>query len=216
VIRAIIFDFDGVIVDSETEKFKTLKKILKDYNIVLRENAFKHILGKKTGVFLNEEFPELSQQEKENIIQERREHTKEKLPLIPGITALLTTLYDKYLIALVTGSEKNSVERILKENNLTQFFNQIITGEQFSSSKPDPECYNIALKKMRVQPSEAIIIEDSPSGILAGKNAGCCVFALTTSQARKYLHHADKIFDSHDEIHQYLQTDLNIRDAKKF
>jgi beta-phosphoglucomutase len=119
--------------------------------------------------------------------------------------------YGKYKIALTTGSGKNIVERTLKEYDLAQFFEYIVTGEQYASSKADSECITLTLKKLHVHPSEAIIIEDSPPGIQAGKTAGCRVFALTTNLPKKDLQQADKIFDSHDEIRQFLLAKPNTR-----
>jgi len=122
---------------------------------------------------------------------------------------LLKQLYKRYRLAITTGSPKEVVMPILKKNTIDKHFVVFVTGEQFNTSKPNPECYTLTLKKLRIKPSEAIIIEDSGAGITAGKSAGCKVFALKNRYNGAQITHADRIFNNHKEISSYFKTQLH-------
>jgi len=83
---------------------------------------------------------------------------------------------------------------------MRKYFNVIISGESFKSSKPNPECYRITLDKLGFLPSETVIVEDSTTGIEAGKSMGCRVFAIKNYYGEKELSKADKIFKNHEHI----------------
>lgn len=208
MIKGIIFDLDGVVIESERKRFKDLKKVLKKYSYKLNKNDFKKLIGKKTGFFLEERFPEMTKKTRDSIIEERKSILKKtinEIKLIPGILPLLNYLKSKkYRIALVTGA--SSAEKIIKEKKIRNFFDVLISGKDFKKSKPDPESYLLALKKMKLKPEEAVIIEDSLAGIEAAKNAKCKVFALQTYFSKKELSKAGKQFKNHYDILRYIKS----------
>jgi beta-phosphoglucomutase-like phosphatase (HAD superfamily) len=93
------------------------------------------------------------------------------------------------------------VAKTLQENSIT--FDVVVTGEEFVSSKPHPESYNLALHKVDLCPQEVLIIEDSPAGIEAGKQAGCKVIGLRTYQDD--LSYADWQCDNHHQVLELLK-----------
>lgn len=95
------------------------------------------------------------------------------------------------------------INKILDLNNLNEF-DIIVSGEEFNSSKPDPECYSITLKKLKLKPEEVIIVEDSPAGIQAAKSLGIKVFGLGTYFDKKTLD-VDPFFLDHTEILNYIK-----------
>lgn len=206
-MKTFIFDFDGVIIETERVRFKTVQKLLENLNKNISEERFVSFIGKKTATFLKESFPELPEKVIEDITNKRRELNGDPsvFPLIKGIVELLSYLKkEKANIAITTGSSYTFVKAVLEYYNLTKFFSVVVCGEDFSSSKPDPECFEITLNKLKVE--QAIIIEDSPAGIKAGKEVDCEVFGLKTYFSEKDLSLANEVFHNHLEILEFIKS----------
>jgi HAD superfamily hydrolase (TIGR01509 family) len=208
MIKAIIFDFDGVIVDSEKKKFNDLQQILHNMNFNLKKTDFIEMMGKKTGAFLSLKFPEMNQAEIKKITELRRERLflNPNIKLIPGVKDLLEFIkLNKIKTTITTGSTKNLVKKVIEIKGIKNYFDIIIAGEDFKETKPSPECYNLTLKKLNLNPSEVIIIEDSIAGVKASKSANCRVFGLMTYLNKVELRDADKVFANHFEILDYFK-----------
>jgi HAD superfamily hydrolase (TIGR01509 family) len=209
MLKGIIFDFDGVIADTEKKKFEDIKKILSKNNLKIVQSDFPDFIGKKTDFYIKQKFPNLPKDKLNKILAERKKlqfKNLKKNKLLPGIILLLKYIKsEKYKIALVTGSKKRFVKKILIMYNILKYFDAIITGEDFKTSKPNPECYKKALKKTGLKPSEVIIIEDSPAGISAGKRINAKVFAVETYLDKTKFNMADKSFKNSFEILKSLK-----------
>ena len=173
-----------------------MKRLLDTEGYNLKEASFDTFIGKKTAAFLKEQFPEMNQETREKIAKERR-IVQQEAQLIPAIEEFLSSL-PKLHFGIVTGTSSAVVKKTLKKYALTDYFQTIIGGEDFISSKPDPECYLLALKRSGLKASETIIIEDSPAGVRAGKAAGCQVWGLLTSVEK--LPEADKSFIDYQKM----------------
>lgn len=209
MLKAIVFDFDGVILDTELDRFAELKRELKFYGYTLHKRHLLSLLGKKTKEFLKENFPQLSDEIMRQIADKRRQSITQnaiRLNLMPGIEDLAKYLALHYQLAITTGSLREIAKKVLEHYHLSKYFRLIVAGEDFKTSKPDPECYLLTLKKLDLRPSEAIIIEDSEAGITAAKKAGCRVFALQNRYNKGQIIDADKIFKSHNEILNYFKS----------
>lgn len=213
MIKGIIFDFDGVIVDTESKKFKDMQKILLNQDIKLNNKLFNDFVGKKTRFFIKEQYPKISSTQLEKIIEERRKLQYQEIKknkLINGIKELLIFLKEqKVKMCIATGSERDFVEKILNANEIRQYFDFLVTGEDFKTSKPDPECFVKAISKMNLADEQILIIEDSPAGIDATNSLGIRVFAVETYLKKKELEKADMTFKDHFEIMEYLKSQLN-------
>ena len=207
MLKAVIFDFDGVIVDSETKKFNDLTFVLKEYNLHINFNDFQNFIGKKRGFFLKQKF-DLPDNKIRKIMENIRNLDMVNIKnykLIKGIKELLIFLYSKKIkIVITTGSKKLFVQKILEEYNLTKYFDFIISGELFIKSKPDSECYQITMDKLEINHKDCVIIEDSIAGVLAAKKTNIPVWGLTTYYTNNELK-ADKFFKDHAELLNYLQ-----------
>ncbi len=210
MIKAVIFDMDGVIFDTEHKRFADLKRLLKMHGLILKASHFKELLGKKSDVFVKEVFPSCPMEFCKEIAIERRElqyHNLKGGRLIKGMPELLRHVkLEGYKTALVTGSKRQIVNRLLEMYLLRRYFDIIITGEDYKSTKPNPECYRLALKKTGARPKEALVIEDAPNGIAAAKKLGCRVFGLKTYLSNKELKEADRVFGTPKEIQKYLKA----------
>ncbi|MFH1506587.1 MAG: HAD family phosphatase [archaeon] len=208
MIKAMIFDFDGVIVDTENKKIRDLRKVLGRYEYAMEIGL--SLLGKKTEKYLSKKFPEVPKNLIEKIVKERREIQYEdfgQYKLIRGLRDLLEFLKSKKLaIAITTGSEREFVNKLLEVNSLTRYFDLIIAGEDFKSSKPNPECYAVTLSRIGLKPSEVLIIEDSLAGIEAAKKLEIKVFAVRTYLDEQELSIADKVFRNHVDVLDFLKN----------
>ncbi len=213
MLKAIIFDFDGVIVNTEDKKFNNLQKIMQRYGYDLPSHVFEECVGQKTSYFVRRYFPNIDEVTLNKIIDERRTcflNNIDKIKLISGAKPLIKYLHQNYRLAIATGSSIKVVKPILKFNSLDNYFNLIVANEDVTTSKPDPECYLYALKKLNLTSKEAIIIEDAEAGVLAGKKAGCRVFAIKNHYNQQKLNSADRIFNNHKEILDYFKKNNNL------
>lgn len=177
-IKAVIFDMDGVILDSETISWKTWDITGKEFNLGNIEKIksmcmganradtctiLRSIYGKD---FNSEAFLERTSQlffEIEN---------KEGIPLMPYVKETLEYLSKKYTLALASSTRATSVHRQLEAAGVKHFFKTITTGDMVTHSKPDPEIYKIACSSVGMKTSECAAIEDSFNGIRSAAAAG--------------------------------------------
>lgn len=212
MLKAVIFDFDGTIVDSEKKRFEDLKAVLKERDLELNNKEFHHMEGETTLQFLKEDFPTLSEQERKAISEARRERERKTLhhiPLIPGVKELWTWLKQNNItIAIATGSVRELVENILNHHQLQNVPDLIVPGEEMTVSKPDPQIYQLTLDKLNISPKEAIVIEDALTGITAAKAAGCKAYGVCTYVPPEAFTEADGCFQDHHGVLAFLKKSL--------
>jgi len=209
---AVIFDFDGVIVGSERMRFSQLKRLLRPKNLYLKKSDFKNMVGKRTTAFLKERFgKKLTLKEVIEIAENRRVeelvYLKKHTKLISGVKPLIKLLRTRGIkLAVATGSRRKIVNTVLRRSGLLNYFDVLITGEDFESSKPNPEVYKLALAKLKTSAKNTVVIEDSPAGVLAAKRAGISCIAITTTQPKMNLKKADIVANSFKEISKLFVT----------
>lgn len=183
--KALIFDMDGVLVDSETCYLNLIREFLKmngkepDEQELLRlvgadeRESLAYICtfwkeeksGEQIKLLLADYFSEHRPSYKELLFEETVEVIKE-------------LSYRKYILALASSSSMEAIEEMLEDTGLKSYFSILVSGEIFPKSKPDPEIYRYTMKKLGLRKKECLIIEDSEYGIAAGKAAGVEVAAV--------------------------------------
>jgi len=207
-LRAVILDMDGVVIDGMPyhqrawkEAFATAGIEVTDTDIYLKEGMDQM----ETVVQISrEKGVSLSNQDMNKVIalKNRILNSIFKIRLIPGSTKFVSRLKRLgFRLALVTGTEKNVVERVLREEAaLKGIFNVVVTAETVKRKKPDPEPYLKAVELLEIEKGHCLVIENSPAGIASAKRAGLTCLALTTSLPENYLREADCIFHSLEEV----------------
>ena len=204
--KAVIFDMDGVITDTMPFHFKAWEKIFKKegLNVSRREIYLRE--GQPGNITIKEIFRdrglELTPDVLSRILLSKEEKFKKTFcrRFIRGSRPFIHKLKKEgFLLALVTGTARHEVKKILPKK-LMSLFNASITGDEVKHGKPDPEPYLIALKKLGIRSIEAIVLENAPFGILSAKNASLRCIALETSLPRRYLKGADYIFSSYKRL----------------
>ena len=183
--KAIIFDMDGVLVDTESVYLNNFRSFLRNHGKKVNEE----LLLKSVGADSRMTWRCLaSMWGTEGATEEIRELFHKEYPdgtinyrecLFPGIKELLGKLKTQgYCVALASSTRRKEIERMLGENDLHEYFEVIVSGEDFKESKPNPEIYSHTCAELHLSPEECIVVEDSNYGIRAGKAAGMKVIAI--------------------------------------
>ncbi len=192
-IRAVLFDFDGVIADTEplydlfwNDAANRYKIGIPCFASRIKGTIMPHILATYFSGHTEAE-RQLLQQECD-IFEENMFYVE-----IAGAKAFIHKLRLQNIpIALVTSSKTSKIERALAQLSLEQTFNTIVTADRIIKGKPDPYCYQLAARELNVSPDECLVLEDSLAGIAAGTAAGMKVIGLSTTLTEDKL--KEKVF----------------------
>ncbi|NQX63471.1 HAD family hydrolase [Paenibacillus qinlingensis] len=178
-IRALIFDFDGTILDTETAWYEAFREAYLEHEVELTLEMYGQCIGTSLHVFDPYEYliTELKLPLDRNAFRDNvHGRHSEKMAhegIRPGILAYLTAAKELGLrIGLASSSKRAWIETYLAQLGIGDYFETIRTAEDVALVKPHPELYQLALKDLGVQPDEAIAIEDSPNGARAAAAAG--------------------------------------------
>ena len=210
MIKTVIFDMDGVIVDTEPVHRYAYYKQFSELNIEVSEEMYTSFTGfstRNTFQTLKQHFPSIPH-EVEDLIQRKRSifndafDTKEDLYLLEGVEDLIKDLHASGIqLILASSASQVTIERVFTRFNLHQYFSHIVSGEDFPQSKPNPAIF-IHAASLSIAPKEnCIIIEDSTNGVKAAKGAGIfCVGYNSLHSNMQDLDEADLIINNFNEL----------------
>jgi len=183
--KAVIFDMDGLMIDSERATFECYKKILAETNRTMSIDFYKSFLGRHRdvcGKILQEEYGEgndIMEMPKQVHIMLDKVFKEEGVPLKQGLIEILTYLkQNRYKTIVATSSDRERVDTILEQSRLTGYFDGSVCGDEVAKSKPNPEIFLKACDKAGCKPCEAYVLEDSEMGIEAAFAAGIDCIAV--------------------------------------
>ncbi len=208
-LRAVIFDLDGILADSEPWWNEIDSKLLAEYGVIYRGEYHREVLG--VSYRLAVEFYKKAfglSASIEELMRRRGEIATEffanRVGLFPSTKRTLERLRDmKVRLAIATSSVSASARPFLDRHGLTPFFDGIVTGDEIERGKPDPDIYLRAAKKLGIGADACLVIEDALSGIAAGRAAGMRVAAIPDRRfvdARDYEKEADYVLGNLSEI----------------
>ena len=215
MIKAIIFDMDGLMIDSERVTFECYQERLKDMNLTMDEEFYKTLLGKPIkGIYqrfydvYGNDFPI------ENVIQDVHQLMAERfetegVPVKKGLVELLHYLKDNnYKTIVATSSNRDRVDKILAQAKITEFFDDSICGDEVTKGKPNPEVFLKSCQKLGVNVDEAIVLEDSEAGIQASYDANIKVICIPDMKypENQYEEKTFKILKDLTEVTAYLKS----------
>jgi len=207
MIKAIFFDFNGVIIDDETIQMNAYKEVLSGHEIALTEELYWGALGMDDRTFVRSMFERAKKPLSDPLLEEvmvaktdLHRQMIEELPLFPGVLNFLKSASREFQLGLVSMANLDEVGYVFQRANLTPLFTVIITAEDASVCKPAPECYLAGLMKLnekrqhdRMLPllaSECLAIEDSPPGIQSARAAGMKTMGVTNTVSEGALREA--------------------------
>ncbi len=210
VIKAVIFDMDGVIVDSEPAHYKVFMEHTKSkWGLTISDEEYNTFIGTTNHYIYS------TLQEKYGIkgdltalIEEYEKKcldfllsSKNERP-IQGVDILVKNLHkNKIKLALASSSPKKSINAILALFELGQFFDAKVSGQEVKHSKPAPDIFLRAAELLHVSPQECLVFEDSRNGVVAAKAAGMqCIAYYNPNSGNQDLSRADRIIESFAEV----------------
>lgn len=215
MIKAIIFDMDGLMIDSERVTFEGYQEVLKEMNLTMDENFYITLLGKPIkGIYqrfydvYGQDFPI------ESVIKKVHEYMairfeKEGVPLKKGLVPLLKYLKaNHYKTIVATSSNRDRVDNILKSADIEQYFDDSICGDEVTKGKPNPEVFLKSCQKLSVETDEAIVLEDSEAGIQASAAANIKVICIPDMKypEPEFAQKTYKIYQDLDEVTEYIKS----------
>lgn len=210
--RAILWDNDGILVDTEHLYFEATQSVMAEIGFNLTSELYQeHFLKSSQGAW------HLAERVVENLDVEVLKSKRFKLYaqllgtreiLIPGVEAVIEELGKHYRMAVVTSSRKEHFEIIHQGSGLLKHFEFVLASGDYPRSKPDPSPYELAVKKIGLRKSECLVIEDSERGLKAAKAAGldCWCIPSKLTQGSDFSK-ADKIVDSITSLTRLMLTD---------
>lgn len=209
MIEAIIFDMDGVLVDSEPFHIEIEKRQFERNKLIVSAEEHLNYMGMASDVMwrtivhkhqLNIPVEELIDQNRTESIRYFSELTT--IPVMPGLIELLEMLKRKnYPMAVASSSFPEIIELILKKTELRDYFRVVVSSQEAGKSKPEPDVFLLAAKKLGVPPTNCIVIEDSFNGIAAAHAANMhCVAYQGPGSNPQQQKEADAVITSFDQL----------------
>ena len=218
MLQAIIFDFNGVILNDEPLHFQSMRDTVADVGIQITKEEYWNLylpLDDATcleTICRNHSF-KLVRKERRRLLELKsfyyRKLLQNQYPLFPGAVDFVRTAASRYPLALASGARREEIEGTLQATDLAHLFRVIAAAEDFALGKPHPESYLFALERLnqtlngdarRIQPQECLVIEDSIDGVHGARAAGMMCLAMTNTYPRERLNAANCIASSFHEV----------------
>lgn len=206
--KGVLFDFDGVVIDSMHQHYDAWSKAFAEKGITFSKESFFQLEGQGLPTIARMLGKPYGLQEKEllDIIEAKARHyySFEKIKFYDSFFEVIDFLQSRNIpMAVVTGGNRDRVSVVI-ENYLKDYFSAIVTIDDVKNGKPDPEPFTKGAEMLFLNPAECIVIENAPLGIKAAKAAGCKVIAVKTTLTEEYLNQADLILNNFKAVKEQL------------
>ncbi len=214
--KAVLFDLDGVLLDSMPYHVQAWQLVLSPLNVTIEAEDIYLREGTRTSELARELLRqyqiELSEQAIEKIVSAKSQSYNQisQARLMPGAIELIDDLkYRQVSCAIVTGSYRENMERVVPEDFLNNF-DTIIGGGDVTVGKPDPQPYLLAARRVNLQPAECVVIENAALGVRSALAAGMPCVAITSSQSAEQLREANLVLADLQQVMEKLEEILSL------
>ncbi|MFZ0429197.1 MAG: HAD family phosphatase [Acidobacteriota bacterium] len=195
MIEGAIFDMDGVLVDNVSEHMQAFRLFGEEQGRTVSDDDIYAAFGQKNDAMLQSILGRTLSPEEVDRYGRRKEAIYRDLirpslrsKAVAGLSGLLANLQSAGIrMAVATSGPVENADLVLEGLELRSYFQAVVTGEQVTRGKPDPEAFLLAARRLGLPPAACVVFEDSPSGVRAALRAGCRCVALTTTHDRKRL-----------------------------
>jgi beta-phosphoglucomutase len=205
MIKAIFFDFNGVIIDDERIHLRAYREVLQEHNVELKDEDYFASLGMDDVAFTRAAFERGGHSVDDDTARAiiDREHElhrsiiEAEVPFAPGVVTFIKEASREFELGIVSMAELSEIEHVLNKPKLLSYFTVMITARPGLKHKPAPDCYRNALEELNVKlrddrklphlASECLVIEDAPPGIEAARGAGMRTIGVTNTVAAPVL-----------------------------
>ncbi|MDV3425902.1 MAG: HAD family phosphatase [Bacillota bacterium] len=213
--EGVIFDMDGLIFDTERLSLSIYRKIFKKYGYILNEDVFMSIMGRDREdirqIYMDNYGRDLPL---DKIFKEKDKETlkcinENGVPIKSGVYEILNFLNEGgYKTALATSSMRKRTDMLMETAGIRHMFSAVVCGDEVEKSKPNPEIFLKAAKKLNLDPGKCIVLEDSPAGITAAARAGMIPINIPDlkSPDDEMREKAYRIFSSLSDVVDYLKN----------
>ncbi len=213
MLRVIIFDFDGVIADTEPIHLKSFKETLVQLGVELNDGEYyeRYVAFDDPTFFetiLRDRGIEFTKRYIGDLISKKsllyNSYVDDEFSILPGVKTLMEECFNRYTLAIGSGAYRSEIEHILRKSSLIDYVELIVAADDVEVCKPDPEVYLKVLSEInsrlrdekRIESGDCVVIEDTVSGIKAAKSAGMKCLAITNSHGAELLGEADLVVDT--------------------
>jgi len=195
----VIFDMDGVLVDSYRPHFESWRALAAENALELTEEQFARLFGRPGRTIITELWAGSVREDQVRSLDERKEYLyreiiRDHIPVCEGLIGLLEDLRTGGAkLAVGSSGPPENVDLVLDGLGIRTYFSAMVTGMDVTRGKPDPEVFLLAAERIAVPPARCAVIEDAPAGLQAAHRAGMKAIALTTSHPADRLSEADLV-----------------------
>jgi len=208
-MNAVIFDMDGVIVDSEPRHERAFREVAREIGFEDHGLEFSDYLGRSDHElwvdFVARNKPPIAL---EKLMAMKRDRVvsiiRQEKPIFAGLLDLVKTISKSFRLGLASGSERAVIEEVLEIDQLRGFFSAVVSASEVSRGKPAPDIFLRTAQLLGAKPGECWVIEDSKPGVAAGLAAGMRVIAITNTHPAEELGHATHVVSTYEEIGRLL------------
>jgi beta-phosphoglucomutase len=208
MIKAILMDFNGVIIDDEQIQLDVIRDLMKADGVEITDEDYYSSLGMDDRTFVEAAFKRAGKTPGTNRVleitlektQKWQEIVAREMPLFPGAEGFVRKMAREFAVGLVSMAKREEIDFVLEKASLRSCFSVIVSAENVSNCKPDPECYRKAFQEidlvriaqghLPMTHAECIVIEDSPPGVTAGVRADLSVLGVANTVSEQELRDA--------------------------
>lgn len=208
--QAVIFDMDGVIVNSEPYHERAFHEVIRELGYAgLGDLRFKDYIGRSDFDLWVDFIAKYKPPQSLNELLARKrqrvlEVMREARPIFEGLPGLVEKLAQVYPLAIASGSEHAVIQAVLAMGDLRRYFPIVVSSSDVKQGKPAPDIFLRAASMLKLNPKDCVVMEDSKPGVMAGLAAGMKVVAITNTHPAAELRAATHVVNSYEEIEQLL------------
>jgi len=212
--KAILFDLDGTLIDSEWFYYKAWRKALEHYGFTLDSEMWqRELAGKTDGQALDHLHARYGFTVDRTAFADytraliAKQHEEETVSLMPGAADLVNFLHHRHVtMAVVTSSKREVANYHLERNGLRHFFAALVSRTDVHQPKPNPEPYLRCVAQLGLEHKECLVLEDSVTGATAAKAAGLNCFGVQTHLSLRKMLPTERSFDNLHEVREFLES----------